>query len=133
MTQCVISYVRSCIDFQSKKQPKEHPAGYLASIRSQRTFEKIGLDLIGPFPLSSLGNRHVIIIVDYFTKWVIAKAVSTATTVEVVDFFVRRIVLQHGASLAVISDRGKCLTSGFAEELFRALQTNHLVTTAYHP
>jgi hypothetical protein len=113
MTQCVISYVRSCIDCQSKKQPKEHPAGYLASIRSQRTFEKIGLDLIGPFPLSSLGNRRVIIIVDYFTKWVIAKAVSTATTVEVVDFFVRRIVLQHGAPLAVISDRGKCLTYHF--------------------
>ncbi|KAI9552214.1 pol polyprotein [Daphnia sinensis] len=27
----------------------------------------------------------------------------------------------------------RCLISGFAEELFRAMQTNHLITTAYHP
>ena len=88
ITQCVINYIRSCIDCQTKKLPKELPAGYLTSIRSQRPFEKIGLDLIGPFSLSSFGNRHVIIVVDYFTKWVIAKAVPKATAVEVVDFFV---------------------------------------------
>jgi hypothetical protein len=33
----------------------------------------------------------------------------------------------------VISDRGSCLLSVFAEELFRSMQTNHLITTAYHP
>ncbi|KAI9556842.1 pol polyprotein [Daphnia sinensis] len=42
-------------------------------------------------------------------------------------------VLQHGAPVFLISDRGKCLTANFSEELFKALQTNHLVTAAYHP
>ncbi|KAI9549855.1 pol polyprotein [Daphnia sinensis] len=133
MTQHITNYVRSCADCQSKKKPRERPAGYMQPIHPKQPFEKIGLDLIGPFPLSSLGNRHVIIAVDYLTKWVIAKAVPVATTVQIVDFFVRRIILQHGAPLNVISDRGQCLTSEFAEELFRALQSNHLVTTAYHP
>lgn len=32
-----------------------------------------------------------------------------------------------------ISDRGTGLTASFAEELFKALQSNHLVTAAYHP
>lgn len=71
--------------------------------------------------------------VDYFTKWVITKASPNATTKELVDFFIKRIVLQHGAPVSLISDRGKCLTSNFAEKLFLALETNHLVTTAYHP
>ena len=45
MTQCVINYIRSCIDCQTKKRPKELPAGYLTSIRSQRPFEKIGVSI----------------------------------------------------------------------------------------
>jgi hypothetical protein len=133
MIQSVSQYVRSCEDCQTKKKPKERPAGYLEPVQAKLPFEKIGIDLIGPFPLSTLGNRYVIIAVDYLTKWVIAKAIPTATSKEVVDFFVRRIVLQHGAPINVISDRGKCLTSNFTNELFRALQSNHLVTTAYHP
>ena len=70
--------------------------------------------------------------VDYLTKWAICKAVPSASSKEIVDFFVRRIVLQNGATVVLISDRGKCLTSSFAEDLFKALQSNHLVTTAYH-
>lgn len=87
MTQHVVNYVRSCTDWQSKKKPRKRPAGYMQPIHPKQPFEKIKLDLIGPFPLSSLGNRHVNIAVDYLTKWVIAKAVPVATTVQIVDFF----------------------------------------------
>jgi hypothetical protein len=93
----------------------------------------VGIDLIGPFPLTSSGNKHAIVAVDYLTKWAICKAVPAASSKEVVDLFVMNVVLQHGAPVVLISDRGKCLTASFAEELFQALQTNHLVTAAYHP
>jgi hypothetical protein len=71
--------------------------------------------------------------VDYLAKWAIVKVVPKASAKEVVDFFVRNVVLQHGAPVSYISDRGKCLSASFAEELYEALQTNHLVTAAYHP
>lgn len=93
----------------------------------------MGIDLIGPFPLSKSGNRHAIVAVDYLTKWVITKAVPTADSKELVDFLVHRVVLQHGAPNFLISDRGKCLTLGFSKTLYKAMQTNHLTTTAYHP
>ena len=96
-TQEVTHYVRSCIECQSKKRLQERPVGYLEPISVQQPFEKIGIDLIGLFPLSRDGNRHVIIVVDYLTKWVIAKAVPVANTVEVVKFFIQRVLLQHGA------------------------------------
>lgn len=133
MTRQIIHYVRTCVECQMKKRPVGKPVGMLQTIRSQQPFEKVGIDLIGPFPLSRLKNKHIIVAVDYFTKWVIAQPVPHAKTREVVDFFVRRVVLQHGAPSFLISDRGKCLTSKFANELYRALQTNHLVTAAYHP
>lgn len=133
MTQQIVAYVRSCIDCQTKKKPLIRPVGLLKSISSNKPFERIGVDLIGPFPLSRSGNRHAIVVVDYYTKWVIAKPVPTADSKHLVDFLVRHFVLQHGAPVFLISDRGKCLTSLFAEEMYRALQTNHLTTTAYHP
>jgi hypothetical protein len=97
------------------------------------TVRKMGVDFIGPFPLTKTGNRYIIVAVDYLTKWVMAQPVPHAGTREVVNFFIRMIVLQHGAPVYLISYRGKCLTAGFAEEMYRALQTNHFVTTAYHP
>ena len=133
MVKQVIHHVRSCVDCQMKKRPLERPAGFLTSISSQRPFERIGVDLIGPFPQSMTKNKHVIIAVDYFTKWVIVKAVPRATTEELVDFFVKRVVLQHGAPSLLISDRGKCFKADFMEKLLRAFETNHLLTTAYHP
>jgi hypothetical protein len=105
----------------------------MTPIRTQQPFEKVGIDLIGPFPLFKSGNRHIIVAVDYLTKWVITKAVPTAATTDIVDFFVKRIVLKQGAPVTLISDCGKCLTSDFAEKLYHAFETNHLVTTSYHP
>ena len=32
--------------------------------------EMIGLDFIGPLPSTEAGNKHVLVVVDYFTKWV---------------------------------------------------------------
>lgn len=102
-------------------------------IYPKQPFEKIGLDLIGPFSLSSLENRQVIIAVDYLTKWVIVKRFQYSYHGSNWWFFVRRIILQHGTPLNVIFDRGQCFTSVFTEEQFRALQSNHLVIPAFHP
>jgi len=133
MRRQIIRFVLSCVDCQMKKRIQKAPAGFMRSVRVSKPFEKVGIDLIGPFPLTSAGNRYAIVAVDYLTKWAICKAVPSASSKEVVDFFVRNVVLQHGAPVFLISDRGKCLTAKFSEELFKALETNHLITTAYHP
>ena len=72
-----------------RNDPFERPAVFMTPIRSQQPFEKVVIDLIGPFLLSKSGNRHVIVAVDYLTKWVIKKAVPTAATTNIVDFFVK--------------------------------------------
>ena len=133
MTRQIIHHVSTCTDCQTRKRSLERPAGLLRPIQAQQPFEKVGIDLIGPFPLSQSKNAHIIVAVDYLTKWVIAQPVPHAKTRDLVDFFVRRVVLQHGAPVVLISDRGKCLTSKFANEMYRALQSNHVVTAAYHP
>ena len=36
-------------------------------------FTKVGLDIVGPLPTTRKGNKYIIILVDYLTKWVEAE------------------------------------------------------------
>jgi hypothetical protein len=38
-------------------------------------FERIAIEVAGPFPLSDQGNRYLLIAMDYFTKWLEAYAI----------------------------------------------------------
>ena len=91
------------------------------------------MDILGPFPMSSSGNRYIVVAVDHFTKFSIVKAIPNATSESTVDFFIERILLKHGAPTKLLTDRGRNFTSHFSRDLFCRLQTNHVTTTAYHP
>src|SRR5881398_2501392 len=58
---------------QRRGKPKKHEP--LHSIKVKEPFELIGIDCVGPLPITSKGNRHIIVLTDYFTKWPEAKAV----------------------------------------------------------
>ena len=32
-------------------------------------FEKITLNILDPLPTSRMGNRYILVMIDYFTKW----------------------------------------------------------------
>ena len=126
-------YIRTCIKCQTRKEPRYKPAGYLQSIITEKPFQNIGIDVLGPFPISRRKNRFIIVVVDYLTKWAITIALPDSKTQQIVDFIVENIVLQHGAPTTLISDGGKNLTSRMMEEVLSALKIDHRVATGYHP
>ena len=64
MAQNIRSYVRSCRSCQTRKTPPGKPWGLMESIWVARPFEKVGIDVLGPFPISAAGNVNVIVAVD---------------------------------------------------------------------
>jgi hypothetical protein len=48
--------------------------------------ERVALDLIGPLPLSHKGNKYVLIVSDYFTKWAEGYPIPDMETTTIVDF-----------------------------------------------
>ena len=34
-----------------------------------KIFYQMGMDLIGPLPVTSLGNKYIVTLTDYFSKW----------------------------------------------------------------
>ena len=47
----------------------------LCQTRVGEPFEKTAIDLMGPFAKSHKGNVYVVVIQDYFTKWVVAEGI----------------------------------------------------------
>jgi hypothetical protein len=84
-------------------------------IHVERPFEKVGIDVLGPFPATTGGNVNVIVAVDYLTKWAETKALRSATARDAAEFFVEDIVLRHGAPESVVTDCGKCFVAEFTK------------------
>ncbi|KAM7288282.1 Transposon Ty3-I Gag-Pol polyprotein [Ixodes scapularis] len=127
-------YTRSCHECQRRKKPPTRPAGLLQPISPPTTpFQQIGMDLLGPFPPSTSGNRWIIVATDYLTRYAETKALPSGTAVEVAKFFIESIVLRHGAPEVLITDRGSSFMAQLTQEILRLSHTSHRRTTAYHP
>lgn len=127
-------YVRTCRDCQRRKIPHLKPAGLLKPIEPPKVpFEQVGMDLLGPFPVSSSGNRWIIVATDYMTRYTETSSLPKGTANEVAQFFVKQVVLRHGAPKILITDKGTAFTSRLIQSVMRLTHTTHRRTTSYHP
>ena len=129
----VENYVKSCLACQQRKHPPKAPPGLLQPIKVGKPFERVGIDLLGPFPKSTSGNTFIVTAVDYATKWAEAKAIRNGTAKCVAGFIVENLICRFGCPAELLSDRGACFKSKLVTELLRALGTHPTFTTAYHP
>nr|GFC39585.1 reverse transcriptase domain-containing protein [Tanacetum cinerariifolium] len=85
------------------------PQQQLTPITSPWPFYKWGIDIAGPFPVAAGGLKFLIVAIDYFTKWIEAKAVAIITDNQVKRFVWDNIVCHFGLPGEIISDNGKQL------------------------
>ncbi|KZS12015.1 Uncharacterized protein APZ42_023098 [Daphnia magna] len=94
ITRDIENYIKACPDCQSRKKGKyRKPPGFLELTQVEKPWDRVGMDILGPFPTSSLGNRYIIVAVDYVTKWAEAVTLPVAGAEQVAEFFVKEILL----------------------------------------
>ena len=71
-----------------------------------QSWKQIGIDIVGPLPCTEHGNKYIIVVTDYFTKWPEAKASPTKEAGNVADFLFD-LFLRHGCPDIAISDQGR--------------------------
>jgi len=95
-------------------------------------FDVWGIDFMGPFP-SSMGNKYILIAVDYVSKWIEAIASPTCDTKAVVKMFKNIIFPRFGVPRLVISDGGSHFISKIFKNLLTKYGVRHRAVTPYHP
>ncbi|XP_070028654.1 uncharacterized protein [Nicotiana sylvestris] len=82
---------------------------------------------------SSYGNKYILVVVDYVSKWVEAVALPTNDAKGVIGFLKKNIFTCFGTPRVIISDgRTHCCNRAFAR-LLENYGVHHKVTTLYHP
>ncbi|GJS22869.1 reverse transcriptase domain-containing protein [Tanacetum coccineum] len=99
--------IRECNDCQIHRPVPRNPQQNLTPIMSPWPFYKWGIDIAGPFPEGPGKVKFLIVAIDYFTKWIEAKAVATITGNQVKKFVWDNIVCRFGLPGEIISDNGK--------------------------
>ncbi|GJX53470.1 reverse transcriptase domain-containing protein [Tanacetum coccineum] len=101
------------------------------SIQICEIFDVWGIDFMGPFP-SLRENKYILVLVDYFSKWVEAKALPT-NDARVVCKFLKSLFARFGAPRAIISDRGTHFYNDQFTKVMQKYEVTHRLSTAYHP
>nr|GEV95832.1 reverse transcriptase domain-containing protein [Tanacetum cinerariifolium] len=101
------------------------------SIQVCELFDVWGIDFMGPFP-SSQGNKYILVVVDYLSKWVEAKALPT-NDARVVCKFITNLFARFGTPRDIISDRETYFCNDQFAKVILKYGVTHRLATAYHP
>nr|GEX50760.1 reverse transcriptase domain-containing protein [Tanacetum cinerariifolium] len=96
-------------------------------------FYKWGIDIAGPFPEGPEKVKFLIVAMDYFTKWIEAKAVTTITGGQVKKFVWDNIVCRFGIPIEIVSDNGKQFSDNPFKDWCDKLNITQRFASVKHP
>ena len=105
--QDALQFAQSCEACQRTANLHHFPPERLSSISTPYPFAIWGLDLIGPLPTAPGQAKHAVVAIDYFTRWVKAKALTQITEANTTSFVKEYVVCRFGTPMAIITDLGK--------------------------
>ncbi|GJV30889.1 reverse transcriptase domain-containing protein [Tanacetum coccineum] len=97
--------VKSCDSCQRQGKISQKDEMPQNAIQVCEIFDVWGIDFMGPF-LSYRGNKYILVVVEYLSKWVEAKALPTNDT-RVIVKFLKSLFARFRTPRAIISDRGE--------------------------
>lgn len=133
MEEQIRNFVRACRVCQERRTPAglQVPLAEVAEV--SRPFEQVSLDIVGPLPTTKTGNRYMLTIIDWFSRYAEAVPLKDQTAEVCARAFVEHLILRHGAPDRVLTDQGRNFTSELFKRVCKNLGIKKLQTSAYHP
>ncbi len=89
--------------------------------------------MIGPLPTMVNGNRFILTMIDYFSKWAEAYALPNHEAKTVADCIVNRWIAHHGIPIGIHSDNAPEFRGYVITQLTKMLSMKGTFTTPYSP
>ncbi|GJS66373.1 reverse transcriptase domain-containing protein [Tanacetum coccineum] len=133
MQQDIRDMIRTCNNSQIHHPVPRNPKQPLTPITAPWSFYKWGIDIAGPFPKGPGKVKFLIVAMDYFTKWIEAKAMATITKNQVKKFVWDNIVCRFGLPGETVSDNGKQFNKNPFKDWCEKLNITQCFTLVKHP
>ena len=91
------------------------------------------MDVLGPLPQTESGNRFILVVSDYFTKWTEAYALPDHTAETVATHLIGNFISRFGIPETIHSDQGRDFQSRLFQQMCRILEIEQTRTSPWRP
>ena len=116
-----------------RKSPRNSKKAPLLPNPVENAFDRVALDILGPFLVSRKGNRYICVFSDYLSHWCKAIPVPSVEASVIAHLLVDEVVSRHGAPKVLLSVRGKNFLSKLIAKVCKIFQIHKVNTSSYHP
>jgi hypothetical protein len=131
MYKDIAKYVKTCYECQQRGSTKQNNPK--KTIAPTGMFERWGIDIVGPLLATEVGNRYIIVAMDYFTRWPEARPLKAANSETVATFIYEEIICRFGAPQVLQSDQGTHFVNEVIKQLTAKFKIRHSLSSPYHP
>ena len=93
----------------------------------------VAVDILGPLPESPKGNSYLLVVGDYFTRWMEAYPIPNQEASTVAKTLTNEFFLRFSPPEQLHSDQGRQFEAQVLAEVCRLLKIKKTRTTPYHP
>jgi len=130
----VHAWVASCLTCARRKSDRRGATTGLKGIPgADRPFSAISMDFLGPLPVTSHGNKYILVVNDYATRFVCAFGLPSADAPTVAETLVERIFLEYGPADKILSDRGSHFHNALVEAILQLFMVRQVFSSGYRP
>ncbi|KAA3680587.1 uncharacterized protein DEA37_0007369 [Paragonimus westermani] len=129
--------VRKCVNCNFCAQTKSPTVAHRVPLQTVATVgpnHRVEVNVMGPLPTSRRGNKYIVVIVDYFTKWCEAFPMPNQQASTITSLFVNEWVTRLGTHIGLHSDQGAAFGSRLLEEeLGERLRVSYKIAAQHQP
>ena len=129
----IYKHVAACAECQKFKYNNIPTATPMQLHEVLEPWHTIGIDLMGPFPSTARQKRFLLVIVDYFTRWIEVFPMRATTSIEIAEVLVNQVFTRYGLPRYILSDNGPQFVSNLFDEFCRLMAIQRKFTANYHP
>ncbi|KAJ8339695.1 hypothetical protein SKAU_G00343280 [Synaphobranchus kaupii] len=119
-------HVHCCDSCTAQKGPSQRSRAPLQQHLVGAPMERVGVDVLGPFPVTDSGNSYILVAMDYLNKWPEAFAIPDQSAATMAERLVEEMFTRFGAPAELHSDQGRNFESQLMAEVSRAgVQPTH--------
>jgi transposase InsO family protein len=131
MRKDISEYVKTCYKCQQRGSLKQNNPK--RTIEPGDIFERWGVDIVGPLPVTERGNKYIVVAMDYFSRWPEARPLKAANAETVATFLYEEIICRFGPPKTIQSDQGTHFVNELIKNLTERFRIKHSLSSPYHP